>query len=389
MRISTMAAALAALHSLAACGGDDTTGSGGDGGVVGEGRQYVFVTAKEADAVHVFDFETLEAVTVVPVGDTPLEVLASPDGSTVWAIAQGGGDVTFIDAATLEVRHRVAVGARPVHSFIDPSYERIWLGNDGSGDVSIIDIETGSEQRVLTGNGHHKMALATGDDGALRFVYVSNIADATLTVIDAELEVVTNVAVDPAPHGMDYSHHTRRVYNCSGGPDNGVEVVATEGAEAHTVVSRIPLEARCGYLHVSEDGRYAYATLRGTDSLARIDLDTETVATFPAGDYPDKFVIEGDVAWVANVLTPTVTVVDVVEGRQMATVAVGAAHVEEGRGHRFIQGFEDRVFVPNEQDDSVTVIDTASREVVRTLEGIDGAFSIAVAGPRGGTTYPR
>lgn len=385
-----LAAVLAVTHTLAGCSGDDDSpGTTGDGGTVGEGRQYVFVNAKDGDAVHVYDFETLEPVTVVPVGDEPLEILATPDGATVWSIAKSGGEVTVIDADTLTVRHRIPVGARPVHSFLDPDRRRLWLGNDGSGDVSVIDLETGAEQRVLTGNGHHKMALATGGDGALRFAYVSNIADATLTVIDPGLEVVTNVPVGPAPHGMDYSHVTRRVYNCSGDEESSIEVIATDGPDAHTIVSRIPLPERCGYLHVSEDGRHAHATVRGLDSLAVVDLEAETVEMLPAGDYPDKFAVDGDVAWVVNVLTPTVTVVDLAEGVQMDSIEVGRAHVEDGRGHRFVQLFEDRLFVPNEEDDSVSVIDTSTREVIGTLEGIDGAFAIAVAGPRGGTTYPR
>lgn len=350
-------------------------------------RQYVFVTASEADELHVFDFDTLERVGAIAVGERPLETLATPSGDTVWAVSPEGGDVTVVDVATLSARHRVPLGARPVHSFIEPTYERIWIGNDGSGDVSVVDLYEGTEARVLTGNGHHKMALSTDDDGSLRHVYVSNIADATISVIDPRAkEVVTNVAVGPAPHGMDYSHWTDRVYNCSGDEDNAIEVLETE---SHTVESRIPLPARCGYLHVSEDGRFAYATLRSVDAFARVSLDDGTVETFDAGDYPDKFVVAADRAYVVDVLAPTATVVDLERGQSMATIEVGRAHVEDGRGHRFVQLFEDRLFVPNEQDDSVTVIDTESLEVVGTLEGIDGAFSVAVAGPRGGTTYPR
>lgn len=386
MRKTLFAALCAAMCPLAACAAD---GTGETTPGVGEGKQYVFVTAKDADAVHVFDFETLERVTEIPVADEPMEILATPDGSTVWAVSKEAGELTIIDAATLEVRHRVRLGARSVHSFIDPSYERIFIGNDASGDVSVVDLATGDEQRVLTGNGHHKMAIATDDAGALRFVYVSNISDATLTVIDPSLEVVTNVSVDPAPHGMDYSHLTKRVYNCSGGPDNGIEVVSTEGPDAHTVVGRIPLPVRCGYLHIEDDGRHAFATLGRANQLARIDLVEETVETFPAGESPDKFEIDGEIAWVANVTTPTVTGIDLNVGEQMASVEVGHAHVEEGRGHRFLQLFDALLFVPNEADDTVSVVHTGTQAVTETLSGVDGAFSIAVAGPRGGTTYPR
>ena len=357
--------------------------------VTGEGRQYVFVTARESAAVHVFDFETLTRVTEISVAAGPQEVQATPDGTTVWVVSTDAGDLTIIDAATLGVRHRAHLGARPVHSFVDPSYERVFVGNDASSDISVVDLSTGEEQRVLTGNGHHKMAIVTDDAGELRFVYVSNIGDATITVLDPSLALVANVSVGPAPHGMDYSHVTRRVYNCSGDAANSIEILSTEGAGAHTVVGRIPLPARCGYLHVEDDGRHAYATLAGANLLARIDLVEETVETFAAGESPDKLAIDGDVAWVANVTAPTVTGVDLSAGAPMVRIDVGRAAVDDGRGHRFVRLFGERLFVPNQADDSVSVVDTTAPGVMATLDAIGGAFSVAVAGPLGGTTYPR
>ncbi|MFW6023860.1 MAG: hypothetical protein ACOC9O_03850, partial [Myxococcota bacterium] len=281
------------------------------------------------------------------------------------------------------------VGTRPTHSYLSPDRRTLWLGNDGSSDVSVIDLETGDEERILTGNGHHKMALVPDDQGELSEVWVSNISDATLTVIDAPARrTITNVAVGPAPHGMDYEASTARVYNCSGDEQGSVEVIDTGGDEARTVVSRIPLPDRCGYLH--EKGGQVFATVRSEDLLVRIDPATEDVDTFETGgDYPDKFLVRDGVAFVAHVLEPVVTAIDLGSGTKLATIPVGEAHVEDGKGHRSIRGFEDRVLVPNQEDDTVTVIDAATFEVVGTLDGMTGPFDVAVAGPRGGTTYPR
>lgn len=382
------AAAIAAVMGVA-CDDSGPASEWSPDAAVPVDRQWMFVSERDGSAVSVFDFDTLEPWGRIPVGSDPVEVIASPDGTTVWTPCQGSNEVFVLDAATLTIRHRVGVGARPTHSYLSPDRRTLWVGNDGSADVSVIDLITGDEERILTGNGHHKMALVPDGQGDLSQVWVSNISDATLTVVDAQTrQAITNVPVGPAPHGMDYEASTTRVHNCSGDEQGSVEVLDTVGDEARTVVSRIPLPDRCGYLH--EKGGQVFATVRSEDLLVRIDPATEDVDTFDTGaDYPDKFLIRDGVAFVAHVLEPAVTVIDLGSGTKMATIPVGEAHVEDGRGHRSIRGFEDRVLVPNQEDGTVTVIDATTFEVVGTLEGMTGPFDVAVAGPRGGTTYPR
>ena len=348
----------------------------------------VFIAGALDHRIHVFDLETLEPVTSIVVPNGPTEVHATPDGSLVWVLTRDGAAVAIIDTATLTMRHRVQVGARPTHSFIDPSYERIWVGNDGSGDVSRIELADGAETRVLTGNGHKKMAIVTDQDGALRFVYVSNIADSTISVLDPAAALVTNVSVGLSPHGMDYSSRTGRVYNCSGDDENSLEVMNPDAA--HAVVSRIPLPGRCGYIHVEPDGRTAFASIGTQNLLARIDLEAETVETLRAGELPDKFEIAGERAFVANVTEPTVSVVDLTDPTaEPRSIEIGAAVVHGDHGHRGMRLFGDRVFVPNEADHTVSVIDVETEAVIATLDGIMGPSGIAIAGAGVGTTYPR
>ena len=374
-----------ALFALGACGPGTTDTP--DAQVYPPATR-VFIAGSLDHRVHVFDLETLERVTSIAVPSGPTELHATPDGRLVWALTREGAAVVIIDTATLSVRHQVQVGARPTHSFIDPSYERIWVGNDGSGDVSRIELRGGAETRVLTGNGHKKMAIVTDQDGALRFVYVSNIADSTISVLDPAASLVTNVEVGLSPHGMDYSSVTGRVYNCSGDEENSVEVMSPDAD--HAVVSRIPLPGRCGYIHVQPDGRAAYATIGTENRLVRIDLEAETVEAFRAGEFPDKFELAGERAFVSNVTEPTVSVVDLRDPTaEPRSIAIGAAVVHGNHGHRGMRLFGDRVFVPNEADHTVSVIDVETEAVIATLDGVMGPSGIAIAGAGVGTTYPR
>ncbi len=377
---STVTAILLALAS--AC--DEGGGDAGADARAWPPRTRLFVAGSGEARLHVFDLETLERVTTIAVPSGPGEVHATPDGRLVWAVSREAGVLAIVDPETLRLAREVPLGARPTHSYVEPGYARVWVGNDGSGDVSVVELAGGAEERVLTGNGHHKMAMVTGADGALRFVYASNLADGTISVLAPGPALVTNVGVGPAPHGMDYAAATARVYNCSGDAEQSVEVLDPDAA--HAVVSRIPLPARCGYLVVH--GAEAFATLGPAGLLARIDLETEEVATFAAGQTPDKLAVAGERAFVSNVTTPTVTVVDLAGGPSRS-IEVGAAVVRDGRGHRGLLLFGDRLFVPNEADGTVSVIDVETEAVIATLEGIVAPAGIAVAGPGVGTTHPR
>ncbi len=368
-------------------------------------RDLVYVT-DEAAGVHVFDATTLARVGEITVGAEPGEVHATPDGSLVWVLNGSSNTVSLLDTRASAMT-TVDVGVSPVHSYIAPDYGTIWVGNDGSADVTVIDLATRSALgTVLTGAGHHKMAIATDDAGELAFAYVSNITDGSITPVSAARAPQANVpGVGAAPHGMDFAASTSYVYNCSGdidaatdGNQPGIEVIATRDDpvtaenEQHTIVERIPLpDGRCGYLHV-ESAEAAFFTIGSAGMIGRLSLPGHVVETFAVGGKPDKFAIVGDRAYLPDVYDPIVTVVDLTRTAANGTIATGQpvdpANPPE-RGHRSVRHFGGRIYVPNGHDGTVTVIDVGNDSVAGTLEGMTHPVNVAVAGPGGGSTYPR
>ena len=400
----------AILASGSGCDDGSNAGKSNDTDAsVGPTTTRIFVTdgttSGQSGKVHVFDAETLEPQGSIDVGSGASEIYATPDGMLLWVLSSTDNSVSLIDTGSLAVTRR-AVGVKPVHSYISPAHDQIWVGNDGSADVSVIDLASREVlSTVLTGAGHHKMALAAADDGSLAFVYVSNITDGTITPVTSARSSLPNVpGVGIAPHGMDYDAETTHVLNCSGdldlattGSQPGVEVIATRddpstpANEQHTVVDRIPLApGRCGYLHV-HDG-YANMTLWSANLFARMRTTTRNVETYDAGPSPDKFAVVGETVFVANARAPIVTVVDLTRTEANTTVATGhpvdPANVPTS-GHRSILAHGGRVYVPNAFDGTVTVIDATTRAVVGTLSGMTTPVNVAIAGPGVGTTYPR
>src|SRR5690606_15044802 len=143
--------------ALGACGGPSPSTGAPDAALPPPALR-VFVAGTYEGRLHVFDYETFERVTSLSIAG-PTEVHATPDGELVWTVSPGTATISVVDTRTLSLLHQVPAGSRPVHSYAEPGYRRVWVGNDESADVSVVDLRAGTETRVLTGGGHHKMAM--------------------------------------------------------------------------------------------------------------------------------------------------------------------------------------------------------------------------------------
>lgn len=361
----------------------------------------LFVTSSGDATVRVFTLDdALDEVAKIPVCAAPAEVRATRDGKLVWTVcgpkdadaAQSPSQVAFIDVEKLAVVRTVDAGVKATHSYLAPD-GRAWVCNDGSGDLTIIDPATFAAKNVLVGKGHHKAAFATdGAKGPLRFAYVSNLTDATISVLDPTGALVTSIPVANVPHGIDYSFLSKRVYNCSGAADNSVEVIATDGADAHTVVARVPLAgARCSHLEVSPDGRYAWASQGAIGKLARIDVMTHAVDTFDGGPGPDWFAFLDGAVFAADTRAWSVAYLNTANGTTTLYETASNTGNDGGAvtGHRAIAAYGSWVFAPNEELGSYAVINAEHGHVHAVLGGMSRPKCATVAGGGQALPYPR
>jgi YVTN family beta-propeller protein len=162
-------------------------------------------------------------------------------------------------------------------------------------------------------------------------------------------------------------------------PSRGVSLLHSEGSNS----------ANPGGLALSADGRRLYVALNMNNSLAIIDLTTNSVISeIPVGNAPHAVVVEGSLAYVTNQggrvatgsdytnasagtpivadpatgrpTTGTVSVVDLNACRTVASIDVGL----QPTAMLLHQG---RLFVANSNSDTVSVIDTRNRAVVKTI----------------------
>ncbi len=220
--------------------------------------------------------------------------------------------------------------------------------NKAAASASLLDPHTGVERARLTvGDGPHE--AATSSDGRTVVVcdYGARVPGSTLTVLDvATAEVVRTIPLTRTGAGEEQRY--LRPHGIRFLPD-GEHVVVTTEANQHLLVVDIV------------EGRVE----RVIPTHARI---SHMVALDP----------ERPLAYVANIGSGSVSVVDLWKGRFVQ-------EIETGQGAEGIEVHPSRpeLWVTNRAANTLSVVDTTSFEVVATLDS--GAFPIRVAFTPDGT----
>jgi YVTN family beta-propeller protein len=131
------------------------------------------------------DTKTRAAVSTLQVGSSPQAIDVGPDGSLF--IADSVEDrVAVVRPGAAEVKYAEA-GDRPVDLAISRDGKVLYCVNFLSGDLSIIDATTLSTVRRI-GLGKGPSGIAISPDG--QYIYVTNRQDNTLSVIGAQTGAV-------------------------------------------------------------------------------------------------------------------------------------------------------------------------------------------------------
>ena len=205
------------------------------------------------------------------------------------------------------------------------SAQTLLVGNKSDDTVDLIDLESGESMATLpTGVGPHEIAVSP--DG--RTAVVSNYGDretpgASLTVVDVVERAVTGtieLGEHTRPHGLAWIDHERLA-------------VTAEGSRHLLVVD---------------------------PSSGEILLAVETAQEV---SHMVAVSAELDRAFVANIGSGSVTVVDLAEGTKVVDLATG-----DGAEGIALSADGGEVWVTNRADDTVSVIDAKSLEIEASLE---------------------
>ncbi|MGA2072951.1 MAG: hypothetical protein ABSH52_05550 [Terriglobia bacterium] len=343
----------------------------------------LYVVCEGNGSVLAVDARTHQVVARAKVGAKPRGLALSPDGSTLYVSNSWSDTVSEIDARSFNLRRTLKAGWGPVGLTTDRSGKFLYVANSVGNDVSLIDLAAGAEiKRFMTQRYPEQILLSR--DG--RRVCVSNILPrfgpydqppvSELLVIDAVKQLVE--ARVWVPGAIDLRHIAEAPKSLGGyllipeirprnlGPlisvaqgwvmTHGVAIVRpTLGAvrEPPLQVSQVVLDD-IDYYFAGEngaaftpDGHYALLTASEADTLTIIDaaklarrlhavssdelpnrLDsarTFVVRRLETGSNPQSVVVspDGRLAYIANRLDDTLTVVDLAKLEVASTVDLG------------------------------------------------------------------
>jgi len=345
---------------------------------------------------------------------TPIEVAVSPDGARLFVLCEGTDELVVADAHTGKIVGRVPVGHVPKGLWVGGQYA--FVANSWSDTVSVIDISTLQVTRTLKTGFEPNGVFA---DAAGATVYTANRIGNNVSVID--LASGAEIRRLPAGRGTSYltpSPDGRSVYATHIYPNIGSHRAPPESeitvvdAQHQTVRERQVLHNVAGVFHLafSSDGRLGMvAQLRPKnliplahvehgsifgDSLTIFGADVgepvqvlidelESYYTMPFGVViaPDK-----SAAYVSTSGANSVTVIDVKrllqfvraaspdDRRALANDLSASAHfvaarIPVGRNPKGLALSPDgaQLYVANRLDDTVSVIDAATRKATHTI----------------------
>lgn len=192
---------------------------------------------------------------------SPVEMLFSPDGARLYVLCQGTDEVRVLNATTYAEIKRVHVGHIPRGFSLSPDGAQIFVANTWDDTVSVIDTKSLAVVNTWTVAAEPSSVV---EDRAGKFLFVANRISNDVAVLDAKTgEELKRLAagrgasyIAPSPDGarLYVTHVYPNPTPHRTAPESEVTVIDTARA---IVVERIPLHGIAHGFHVafSGDGR--------------------------------------------------------------------------------------------------------------------------------------
>lgn len=306
-------------------------GAGPAGIAVSADGKTVFVANRLSDTVSVVDAEKMREVKQIKVGNQPFGVLAAPDGTVYVANLGKENSISVIDGKQLKETKQIPVAENPRCMTLSPDGKRLYVTCDVydiTREVCVIDVATARvAQRIPLEMASNLWGLAVTKGELLLVAHLNPKPFAPLTQVQ---------------QGWVNTNAVSFVF-LEGDKPERVSLLLDEVIRYHANPYEIAL---------TPDGRYAYVTCGGDNTVQVIDVAKAVdlikrtppeqrerlgntlglcrhfvVARIDVGRNPVGIVMspDGKFAYVANHLANTVSVINTATNTVEATIDVGSA----------------------------------------------------------------
>ena len=149
-----------------------------------EAAFFAYVANSNSGTVSVIDTATNTAVATIPVGNVPLGVAVTPDGTHVYVANVNDNTVSVIRTATNTVVKTIPVGLAPYGVAVTPYGTKVYVTNIDSADVSVLHRPGNTVVKTIPVGNFFPVGVAVTPDGTDVYVAISGpFSSGTVSVI--------------------------------------------------------------------------------------------------------------------------------------------------------------------------------------------------------------
>jgi YVTN family beta-propeller protein len=277
-------------------------------------------------------------------------IAANPATNKIYAAIDNPGQLVVIDGKTQQVIKTIPTAPFAIAVAVNPLTNRIYASGCQSGACTIFVVD-GKTDTVLT-----TIPIASGSflgiqglavNPVTNLIYASDADNGQYIVIDGKTNTVTNqVSIFIQPAGIAVNPKTNRIYIGNGGFPG--EMLVYDGA-TNAQVAIIPISSGSSVQGVVTNFRLntAYGALDGTNALAVVNGATnQEVTEVPTGAFPRNVDVNlvNNKIYVPNGNDPSVTIIDgntnqVLQTLPIPTVSANGVAVNPATGLTYITDF--------------------------------------------------
>lgn len=303
-------------------------------------QKYILALSKTDKKMVVLNYETLEIITKISVGEDPHEVVTSPDRAFAYVANTLNGtahEINIIDLKALKPLK--SIDTRPLYGSHGLVYlnDKLWFTAQGSKAVGRYDAkENILEWSMGTGQNTTHLLYVTPD---AEHFYTTNIDSGTVSIFD-------HVLLQPTV------------------PPTGV-LPPNAKPRWDWVQTLIPVGKGAEGFDVSSDGKELW-TVKPDGSIAIINLETRKVVqkidTKVLGLHRLKFTPDGKYVCIVSVKTGELLFYDYKTHQEMK-------RINAGQGAAMLMDKDkNRLFISCTPNNFVTVVDLKTMEVIQKLD---------------------
>ena len=295
----------------------------------------------------------------------------------------GGGTLSVIDgtlnATASVVTVPFAAGAFPLSLAVNPVTNQVYAASQSSNDVTVFDGATNLTNTIATGTSSQTNGASIAANPATNKIYVPNSFSNSVTVYNAgnneTTAITTSIGQIPNNAAVNVVTNTIYVTNLAdstvsvidGNTDTVSAVVAT-GTSSQTNRSSIAANPVTNKIYVPNSFSNTVTVINGADNT------TKTITT-GIGMIPNAVAINQvtNKIYVTNLADSTVSVIDGNTDTVSAVVATGTSSQVNGSSIG-VNPATNKIYVPNSFSNTVTVINGATNATT-TITAMIGSIS--------------